>query len=120
MSEEHFLEKQDLGNWWVLTELSGYLDETCLVLLVISIIFLEVTFFGAWLSLCSSQTNYNPKPWSWGAERQGIYGAQFLSCYSLRESISFAWKSSQVFPESESGGCLYNCMDPWVFLKWCL
>lgn len=60
MSEEHFLEKQDLGNWWVLTELSGYLDETCLVLLVISIIFLEVTFFGAWLSLCSSQTNYNP------------------------------------------------------------
>lgn len=55
MSEEHLLEKQDLGNWWVLTELSGYLDETCLVLIVISIIFLEAIIFGAWLSLCSSQ-----------------------------------------------------------------
>lgn len=112
MSEEHLLEKQDLGNWWVLTELSWYLDETCLVLLVISIIFLEAIIFGAWLSLCSSQTNYNPKPWSRGAERHSIYGALFLIFYSLRESISFAWKSSQILPEFESDGCLYNCMDP--------
>lgn len=38
----------------------------------------------------------------------------------LSQSIRFAWKSSQVFPEPELYGYLYKYMRLWVFLKHCL
>lgn len=38
----------------------------------------------------------------------------------LPQSIRFAWKSSQAFPEPELCGCLYKYMEPGVFLKRCL
>lgn len=71
------------------------------------------------MSSCN-HSHENCSPRSGNSERRGIFGAQAFYCYSLKESIRFACKSSQVFWEPELSGYPYNYTDLWIFLKQCL